>query len=224
MVMRQSPIPDVRPRSRARGRVTREKILASAARTFAEKGYHQTSLQDVLESLKATKGAFYHHWSCKENLAVEILTRIEEEFAQMLAAALEGASTGREMIDAIFFVYNQVNHRTEFQGIRIFLNFHVGLSRENEPVLYRKIEDGIRGTDDLWRSVVRTGQADGTIRSDLDLEDLVQLVCAAWFGHHVIRDESSMRESSRALQVAIRSILLSPAPEEATNSDPAAWT
>lgn len=208
MVIRPSPQPE--SRSYARGRVTRERILASASRIFAEKGYHRTSLQDVLETLNATKGALYHHWNSKEDLALEILSRLEQEYRPLLAEALEGATTGREMIDAVFRVYNQVNHRTEYQGIRIFLNFHVGLSREKEPTLYRKVADGIRGTDELWRNVIRRGQADGTIRSDVSVQDLVGLVAAAWFGHHVIREEETMRETSQALQNVIRSILAPP--------------
>jgi AcrR family transcriptional regulator len=222
--MHQSPLPAVRTRSRARGRVTREKILSSASLIFAEKGYHQTSLQDVLVSLKATKGAFYHHWSSKEDLAVEILSRIEEEYYSLLTAALQSAATGSDMVEAVFQVYNRVNHDTEFQSIRIFLNFHVGLSRENEPTLYKMIEKGISGTDELWRNVITTGQADGTIRSDMDVEDLVCLVSAAWFGHHVIRDQVNMRISSRALQIVIRTILTTSAAQDPAASDPAAWT
>ena len=136
-----------------------------------------------------------------------MLDRINAEFAPLLKKALEQAVTGAEQIDAVFQTYNMVNHRTEFQGIRIFLNFHVGLSREKEPVLYKKVEAGIQGTDAVWHNVIQTGQADGTIRSDIPVDKLVNMVVAAWFGHHVIREEDTMGESSLQLQESIRYLL-----------------
>jgi TetR/AcrR family transcriptional regulator len=52
----------------ARGRLTRARILAQAARTFNQRGYHGTTLDGVARALGVTKAALYYHVRSKEEL------------------------------------------------------------------------------------------------------------------------------------------------------------
>ena len=48
--------------------VTVEKILDAAQRLFLEKGYENTTIQDIVGELGGlTKGAVYHHFKSKED-------------------------------------------------------------------------------------------------------------------------------------------------------------
>ena len=48
---------------------TVECILDVAQRLFLEKGYDQTTIQDIADGLKGmTKGAVYHHFKSKEEI------------------------------------------------------------------------------------------------------------------------------------------------------------
>lgn len=48
---------------------TVEKILNAAAALFAEKGYAHTTLQDIIDATGLSKGAVYHHFQSKEEIA-----------------------------------------------------------------------------------------------------------------------------------------------------------
>ena len=49
--------------------VTVEKILDVAQRLFLEKGYDNTTIQDIVDGLGGlTKGAIYHHFKSKEEI------------------------------------------------------------------------------------------------------------------------------------------------------------
>ena len=49
--------------------VTVEKILDVAQRLFLEKGYDNTTIQDIVDGLGGlTKGAIYHHFKSKRKL------------------------------------------------------------------------------------------------------------------------------------------------------------
>jgi AcrR family transcriptional regulator len=48
-----------------RGDEKKQAILNVAERLFYLKGYEQTSVQDLLDVLKASKGSFYHHFESK---------------------------------------------------------------------------------------------------------------------------------------------------------------
>ena len=42
-------------------------ILDISTILFSEKGYDDTSLQDIINETKLSKGAIYHHFSSKED-------------------------------------------------------------------------------------------------------------------------------------------------------------
>ena len=49
--------------------ITVEKILDAAQRLFLEKGYENTTIQDIVGELGGlTKGAVYHHFKSKEEI------------------------------------------------------------------------------------------------------------------------------------------------------------
>jgi TetR/AcrR family transcriptional regulator, transcriptional repressor for nem operon len=58
-----------------RALATREKIARAAARLFAIKGYHDTTLEDVRRLADVTTGAFFHHFTSKEDLGFAVLDR-----------------------------------------------------------------------------------------------------------------------------------------------------
>ncbi len=72
----------VRRRPRAE---TRAALLEAAARAFAHKGFHGTSVETVSEAAGFSRGAFYSNFKSKEQLFVELLhERVYESYRQML--------------------------------------------------------------------------------------------------------------------------------------------
>jgi TetR/AcrR family transcriptional repressor of nem operon len=64
------------------GRQTRETIVAAATALMAIKGYHGTSLDDVLRESGVGKGSFYHFFRSKEELGHAILDTIIAGFVE----------------------------------------------------------------------------------------------------------------------------------------------
>lgn len=60
---------------------TRSKILKIARQKFAAKGFHNTSLQEIVEEIGLTRGAFYHHFKNKEEILRDLLRVIQAELA-----------------------------------------------------------------------------------------------------------------------------------------------
>src|SRR5258707_13860982 len=56
-----------------RGRERRDQLMECGARLFAERGYHQTSVADIVASLGVGKGVFYWYFASKEDLLTELL-------------------------------------------------------------------------------------------------------------------------------------------------------
>jgi len=83
--------------------LTRECILDTAERLFLEKGYENTTIQDIVDALgDLTKGAVYHHFKSKEEIVDAVGNRMFQRRNPFAAVAnrddLNGLEKFRETI------------------------------------------------------------------------------------------------------------------------------
>ena len=72
-----------------KGELRREAIIRTAERLFFEKGYEETSIQDILDELSISKGGFYHHFDSKIALLSEICRQRGERDLERVRGELE---------------------------------------------------------------------------------------------------------------------------------------
>lgn len=68
----------------ARAEATRRRIIESAVGLFAELGYGETGLADVLQHAGVSKGAFYYHFDSKEAVATAIIDQFDSTAIRIL--------------------------------------------------------------------------------------------------------------------------------------------
>ena len=71
-----------------KGRTTRKKILDSSIRIINQKGFNNTTLNDMCEASGVAIGTFYHYFSSTQDILAEIL-RIEGEEMSQFSESLE---------------------------------------------------------------------------------------------------------------------------------------
>jgi len=71
-----------------RGKERRAQLLAYATQEFAEKGYHPTSVADIVDGLGVGKGVFYWYFSSKEELFIEILRTSQKDMRRRQQKAI----------------------------------------------------------------------------------------------------------------------------------------
>ena len=78
----------------ARSARTRGALLGAARELFAEKGFASTGREEIAERAGVTRGALYHHFASKTDLAAAVVEQLEGELVdQVVAAARRGAAT-----------------------------------------------------------------------------------------------------------------------------------
>jgi AcrR family transcriptional regulator len=89
---------DMRTRSgRAEGRDARQELLEAALAVFAERGYRDASVDEIAERAGYSKGAFYWHFSSKDELFWALIEeRILKPWQESLRL-LESASADEDM-------------------------------------------------------------------------------------------------------------------------------
>lgn len=67
----------------------RNEILRVAQQLVSTKGYEQMTIQDILDSLQISKGAFYHYFDSKQALLEALIERMVEEAKRSFTPILE---------------------------------------------------------------------------------------------------------------------------------------
>jgi AcrR family transcriptional regulator len=70
---------------------TREQVLAAAAKVFAKRGFHGTSLDAIAEEAGFSRGAVYYNFADKEELFLDLLDRRCAERSQDLREVFAGS-------------------------------------------------------------------------------------------------------------------------------------
>lgn len=83
---------------------TENLILMTAQRLFMEKGFENTSIQDIIDHLGGlSKGAIYHHFRSKEDILVAIMNRMDIDIARDLGSVRdEEGLSGYEKLKELF--------------------------------------------------------------------------------------------------------------------------
>jgi AcrR family transcriptional regulator len=152
----QSPWPKLEERGRER-REKREALLHAAVRSFNEKGFHATSLDEVAASLNVTKPTFYYYFANKDEILFECVRLGLESIAQAAEAVEKRGGSGLERLRALMRDYALIMTR-DF-GMCVIRTADHELSPESRKkfrALKRKIDDVVRG-------VVADGMSDGSI-------------------------------------------------------------
>ena len=140
--------------------VRRDAFIDAAQRLIASKGYEQMSVQDVLDALDASRGAFYHYFDSKvalleaviERMVVEASARIDHILADADVSAL--AKLGRLLTD----IADYKNERQDV--VRGFVQ--VWLSDDNVLVRDKLRRLTVARLTPLLATIVRQGCAEGT--------------------------------------------------------------
>lgn len=156
--------------------VRREELIEIAASMFAEKGYANTSIQDIAEKLGMLKGSIYYYIDAKEDLLFEVI-RSTMIFWYNLVEEVR-ASTAPTLDRLHTYVHRNIEgslharHRTE-----VFYHDFQALSPERQRVIL----DMRHEHDTLLRDLIRTAKKEKLIARHVNVK-LVSLAILTMSG------------------------------------------
>ena len=152
---------------------TRKKILEVSKNLFLEKGFDNTSIQDIIDGLGGlTKGVIYHHF--------DILQTIISENNQEILNYNWRGNTGLEKIqNSLMDSFSNFEHQRLVYSASIMLRSprllgeqYLGLFSDFLPEIREKVYEGVE---------------DGSIKTEYpeELADLIVLTLNIWIGFQI---------------------------------------
>jgi TetR/AcrR family transcriptional repressor of nem operon len=160
-----------------KGAATRAFLLQIAAEVFAERGYVDTTMAELIARSGLTKGAFYFHFSSKEQLALAVIEEKQRQWIDSVRQAISPEPGAFDQLRAVASALVQV-HRdpSAFSVSRLTRD----LARV--PGVSDVVRDHMRTWVDLVAGLIRQAQAEGDLPGTVDADDLAAVLVATTDG------------------------------------------
>ncbi|MFJ9693262.1 TetR/AcrR family transcriptional regulator [Kitasatospora sp. NPDC101183] len=151
----------------------RERIFTAALSLFEEKGFEQTTIDDITERADVARGTFFNHFQHKEELITtwsnQRRERLEEKLQQEVLTETDVSRTLRRCMTALV----DINHEemSELSRVMLMCWVRAGLPITEHPY-----------TAEVFADVVRAGVATGQIRPGTDPLQVGHLLRDAYLG------------------------------------------
>ena len=164
--------------SRAGRALKRDAVILAAARAFRNRGYHNTSLDDLAAGLGVTKPTLYLYVPGKEAMLFECFRAGLAQIHATLTESESGAGAARERLFAFIRGY----------AAAIVGDFGWCMLRAEDQhlgaALSRRIKLLKAGIDKRMRALIDAGVADGSIRTcDTKMAAFALAGALNWMGH-----------------------------------------
>ena len=174
-------------RERRRAEV-RERLFRAALRLFAERGFMETTVEDITEAADVGKGTFFNYFRTKEH----VLATFGAERLAALERAVERAKQGPVMPVLRNLPNDLVSHTTENAALlRAIYAAHASCAPVRAE-LHKRLQIGRR----LLAEIFAVAQERGEVRRDLSALEMARLVQIMLLGKTLawaLNPDSSLR-------------------------------
>ena len=158
----------------------RDSIVDAGEDVFKEKGFEKSTMADVAARAQLSRALLYVYFKDKDDLTIAVKARAMRRLREMFEVAAASKTGGIEKINAIGRAYLRysVDHPMYFETV---VRPHPGEIADPPEHVEQAEREGQR-IFEVMVEAIRTGMADGTIRSDI--ENPLHLAVALWFHTH----------------------------------------
>ncbi len=146
----------------------KKEFLMTSLELFARKGYEKTTIQDIIDQMGVSKGAFYHYFSSKEDIIITIAREYVDGAISLIKGIAEREDLNAvEKINTLIESVNEYKAQQEQQRLKIKGVF----SKEENIKLERKIESAFKGDAvKYFKDIIEQGIQEGSFDITNSLE------------------------------------------------------
>lgn len=166
-------------------KVTVERIIEVSSRLFMQRGYENTTIDDIVEELgDLSKGAIYHHFKSKEEIILAVSRKVNQELLHRFHKTISGKKfTGMEKAKQfLMFILNEFKNHGNCECSSNLLN--------NPKVLALHLQSSIfEIAPNIIQPFMEEGVKDGSIKTDYpkQLSEVIALMTGIWMNPFIFR-------------------------------------
>lgn len=173
----------------------RELIIDVAEQILQEQGFESVTMEEIAERAELGKGTLYLHFKSKLSIFLAVCLRGSKKLHGQMSKVLTANISGLEMVEKMGYTYlSFIKHNPLYFNAFSFYESQVNLEIIQENPLAEKCEKNAKEALTLIIRAIQIGMQDGSIRSDLDPQQLSLMI---WGGSKGVVHMSFMKEQNR---------------------------
>jgi len=161
-------------------KATRAKLVDAALRLFSTSGYEHATVDDISQAAGYSKGAYYFHFSTKDDVLLELLRIWTEGRTTALAAESDERASDRDAVQALLQAFFSYQDAPQWPGV--LLEFWAQAIRN--PEVSKRLSQAYAGWRKSIAAAFERAAATGALRVE-SADDAAALVLAAHDGYAV---------------------------------------
>jgi AcrR family transcriptional regulator len=146
----------------------RDRIIEVSWRLFYEKGYDNTTVDEIIQECGISKGGFYHHFPAKDDLLSSLPDMFDAQYERALKEMPEGMGSYEELIYLSRCLFRYIEEKIPVEILSLVYSTQVIKKGQkfllNQNRFYFKTLSGI----------LKEGQKNGEIIDDKSLAELTK--------------------------------------------------
>jgi TetR/AcrR family transcriptional repressor of nem operon len=157
---------------------SRSDFLRAAFEVFAEKGYHQASVDEIVKKASRSKGGFYHHFRSKEEVYIELFGQIIQGVGDEILRQVRSGKHIRELLMGLIDFYEpRMNDSQKMVAATDF--FHLAIRNEEvKKIVLHLHKQSVKIGTSMFEEAARRGE----FRTVSDIEALTDMIFTAGRG------------------------------------------
>jgi TetR/AcrR family transcriptional regulator, transcriptional repressor of aconitase len=166
--------------TRARADARRRQIIEAALTCFARRGFHKTTMQDVVEQSGLSPGSIYCHFASKQDIIVAVVEERHRRERASLQRAFEKQSFA-EAVDQLAADFIAALRAPEERAWRR-LTVQLWAESLHDRRLAVAVRDGVESSKAILARLVQRAKARGELPRTLDAHATARLLIAFFQG------------------------------------------
>jgi len=163
----------------SRGVETQNAILNSALELFSKNGYDATSVADICSKANVSKGAFYHHFSSKQDLFLALMGIWLNDVIALFQSVSVGTANIPQIFENMAAISGGIFDALE-SGFPILLEFWTQANRQ--PAVWQRAVEPYRQFLEYFTELIQTGIYEGAFKKSLDPEVSARVLTSVAMG------------------------------------------
>jgi TetR/AcrR family transcriptional repressor of nem operon len=191
------------------GSATRTRILDAAEKLVEQQGFAATSVDQILGASRSSKGAFFHHFASKRELAHALVARYVDADLAMLDDGLVAASAVADPGQRVLaFLRYYEDWAETLVGDTACLYIAMLAERDLlDETTSAEMDRAIKGWRDEFAALLRPALAGTELRAPLDVDELADHLFATFEGAYLMCRCLDSAEPMRAQLRVFRSLI-----------------
>ena len=144
----------------------KEELTRQSIKLFEQKGFSETSIQDIVDSIGVTKGSFYYHFTSKESLLMDIHLHYIDDLLSRQKVIIDSQESYRtKIVKFVTLLINDIKAQGSYG--RVYFREMRNLTPENSDIIKAKRRTFRLNIEQTIKEGIKTGEFRNNLQPEM---------------------------------------------------------